>query len=114
MPEHVSREVWAKRVERWSESGLTAGEFAAEVGINPRTLIYWKWRLRKEARGAANTRAAEAKPTTPAVAFVEVAAKPERVTSPEPFELVLDGLVVRVPASFDGAALRLLLEAVRP
>jgi hypothetical protein len=40
-----SRETWAKRVERWRDSGLTAAEFAAEVGVNPRTLSYWKWRL---------------------------------------------------------------------
>jgi hypothetical protein len=40
-----TREVWAKRVARWQDSGLTSTEFAAEVGINPRTLAYWKWRL---------------------------------------------------------------------
>src|SRR6187551_1305689 len=43
-----SRETWAKRVRRWRESGLTSGEFCAEVDLNPHTLIYWAWRLRKE------------------------------------------------------------------
>jgi len=33
----VSRDEWAKRVERWKDSGLTAKEFASEVGINPRS-----------------------------------------------------------------------------
>src|SRR5207248_3237360 len=47
----VSREEWTKRVERWRESGLTCAEFAAELGINPRTLTYWKWMFAKEARG---------------------------------------------------------------
>jgi hypothetical protein len=47
----ATRAVWAKRVERWGESGLTCAEFAAELGINPRTLTYWKWILGKEARG---------------------------------------------------------------
>jgi transposase len=47
----VAREEWAKRVERWRDSGLKCAEFAAEVGINPRTLTYWKWVLGKEARG---------------------------------------------------------------
>ena len=46
----VAREEWAKRVERWRESGLTSAEFAAELGINPRTLTYWKWVLGREAR----------------------------------------------------------------
>ncbi len=30
----VGREEWAKRVERWRDGGLTAKEFAAELGIN--------------------------------------------------------------------------------
>ena len=34
----VEREEWAKRVERWRDSGLTTAEFAAELGINPKTL----------------------------------------------------------------------------
>src|SRR5260221_7307531 len=46
-----NREEWAKRVERWRDSGLTTAEFAAELGVNPRTLTYWKWLLGKEARG---------------------------------------------------------------
>ncbi len=36
-----SRDEWAKRVERWVDSGLTAAEFGAEAGINPRTLTFW-------------------------------------------------------------------------
>jgi transposase-like protein len=40
-----NREVWAKRVERLGDSGLTAKEFAAEIGVNANTLAGWKWRL---------------------------------------------------------------------
>ena len=39
------REVWAKRVERWRESGLTAQEFATETGVNKNTLVHWSWKL---------------------------------------------------------------------
>lgn len=39
-----SREVWLKRVERWRESGLSAAEFANEVGINAGSLRHWGWR----------------------------------------------------------------------
>src|SRR5436305_195417 len=35
----VNREEWAERVERWKDSGLSAKEFGAELGINPRTLV---------------------------------------------------------------------------
>jgi len=104
-----SREVWAKRVERWRDSGLTAKEFAAETGLNPGTLTYWKWRL----RGAGGV-----KPEQSAVGgacFVEiapsaVAAAPSESAEPEPIEVVLhDNLRIRVPARFDAAALGRLL-----
>ena len=54
----TSREVWAKRVERWEASDLTAKEFAAELGVNPRTLSHWKWMLGK---GGANKQRRPAK-----------------------------------------------------
>ncbi|GAB5537863.1 MAG: hypothetical protein Rubg2KO_41120 [Rubricoccaceae bacterium] len=44
----AAREVWAKRVRRWVESDQTTVEFASALGINPLTLKYWKWKLRKE------------------------------------------------------------------
>jgi hypothetical protein len=31
--ERVSRAAWAKRVERWRESGLTAARYAADIGV---------------------------------------------------------------------------------
>lgn len=40
-----NREVWAKRVERLADSGLTAKEFAAEIGVNVNTLAGWRWRI---------------------------------------------------------------------
>ena len=51
----AGRAVWAKRVERWKESGLTAKEFATEIGVNPRTLSHWKWMLSKGERGREKT-----------------------------------------------------------
>jgi hypothetical protein len=41
----ASRDEWAKRVERWRDSGLSAEQFAAELGINAGTLKFWKYRL---------------------------------------------------------------------
>jgi hypothetical protein len=34
------REVWAKRVQRWADSRLTAKEFASETGVNENTLAH--------------------------------------------------------------------------
>jgi hypothetical protein len=124
-----SREAWAKRVERWRDSGLTAKEFADEAGINARTLSYWKWRLGRDRRTdgerergpAAGPRRRRAATTRPApVAFVEVVA-PASETPPgpsapaaEPFEITWpSGVRVRVPARFDDAALERLVQAVR-
>jgi hypothetical protein len=106
MAARATREEWSKRVERWHESGLTAQEFAAELGVNPRTLTYWKWVLTK---GPARDQATRSKTAT-AVPFVEVGQTPSRA---DVFELELsDGIVVRVPLDFDAAALRRLLEVV--
>jgi transposase-like protein len=96
------REVWAQRVRRLEESELTTAEFAAELGINPRTLTYWKWRLGKEQR-AELPRPPTAKSSP---AFVEV--KPDQaVVVSTPIEIVLDArVVVRVTRDFDPEVLR--------
>jgi transposase len=43
----ADRAEWAKRVQRWQESGLTAREFAHKMGLRPASLSFWKWRLKK-------------------------------------------------------------------
>ena len=115
------REVWAKRVERWRDSGLTLREFAAEVGVNANTLAGWRWRLGPKVAG--NERRAE----RGAPAFVEVVAAPAGSTrsgargrrfaaasgGSEPLEVVLrSGYRIRVPAEFDPGALRRVLDAL--
>lgn len=47
MQDRLIREQWAKRVERWKDSGLSAKAFAAELGINARSLSWWRWQLSK-------------------------------------------------------------------
>src|ERR1041385_1881969 len=48
----VRRAEWAKRDQGGQESGTTAEEDGAQLGVKARTLTYWKWLLRKEAEGA--------------------------------------------------------------
>ena len=111
-----TRELWSKRVERWKDSGLSAREFASEMGINPHTLSYWSWKLGKKPSRARTKR----KP----LGFVEVVAEtnvlngprredpavvPERGKDdrPEPLEVILrDDVRIRVPVRFDAEALR--------
>ena len=106
----TSREVWATRVRRWLESDLTAAEFASELGINAKTLSYWKWRLGKESRES-KALAKRPEPTS----FVEVT--PPASTwwrATDRIEVVVDdGLVVRVPDTFEEDTLRRVMVVLR-
>lgn len=121
----AGREVWTKRVERWRESGLTAKEYAAEVGINANTLSHWGWRLRgeegrpkKRRRGPGNVaaRVGWVEVVTPDGAIRSPATDVEVAPAARPggwFELVVGrGRVIRVPTDFDRDALDRLLAVV--
>lgn len=124
--ERDRREIWAKRVVRWKESGLSAKEFAAETGVNAKTLSYWRWRLGADERAsrAARPRTPGRKRTEQGASgpprFIEVRLQQEARADdtktagrPEPLELVLrDGLCVRIPMHFDADGLRRLLSAL--
>ncbi len=105
-----SREVWTKRIERWRASGLTAEEFASEIGVKGNTLRHWSWVLGRKRGRRGDGLARRARP--PEIAFVEVAT-PAPSASVEPLELVVrDGIRIRVPAAFDADALRRVIAAV--
>jgi hypothetical protein len=72
--ERASREVWAKRVERWQDSGLTAKEFAAELDVSPNSLTFWKWKLRQPNNAALprSRRKREAKQTQAPASFLQL------------------------------------------
>jgi hypothetical protein len=107
------RETWAKRVERWQASELTAKEFAAEIGVNAHTLAHWKWQLGKQAaaktvKGPCRERSAAA------VSFTELAVERVSLPASSAIEIVVDaGLVIRVGTQFDEDTLRRVLGVVR-
>jgi len=113
----ASRETWAKRVERWKDSGLTAEEYSAELGINAQSLSWWKWRLSSqsgEPKSAtqprrAISRATPAAASTPPLTFVEMTA----AVPAEPLEVVLPSSIrIRVPSSFEASTLGRLLDVL--
>ena len=104
--------MWVKRVERWRASGLTAEEFAAEIGVNANTLRHWSWLVGRDNRTPSPT---ATKRTTPrAIPFVEVVAPPASCSpAPDALEIVVrDSIRIRVPATFDPDVLRRVIAAV--
>jgi hypothetical protein len=104
--ERETRETWAKRIEEWQASGVSATEFAKKLGVAEKSLKWWRWKLStpskrrsKTAIVKVHTRAIEATPLT----FIEMAATPA-------IEVVLrNGTIVRVASHFDEKALVRLL-----
>lgn len=107
---------WARLVERWKRSGLSAGEFGAKVGVDAHSLHWWRWSLRKRgAMGDAPTAPTEAVPAFLPVHVVE-AALPREAAPParSGVEIVVDERhVVRVSPGFDEETLLRVLGLLR-
>ena len=96
----ATRDAWREHVDRWESSGLTAAQYAERWGINASTLKVWRWKLGRESPQA---------PAKSAVAaLVELRARED-----DRVELELHGgQRLRIPATFDPAALIELLAGV--
>ena len=108
--ERAARETWAKRVERWKDSGLSAAEFGTEIGVSPKALSWWKWQLGKvEQRRPTRRRPKPRKVSLSPMTFVEMSAPAHGGA----LEIVLpSGVRVRVPTPVDGDALGRVLDVL--
>ena len=106
-PSPFDRPRWTEREARAALAALERSRkpvsvFAAEHGLDPQRLYSWRRRL----GGAERTTFQEL--------IVRPAARISFADGGAPFEVVLpSGVVVRVPASFNSAALERLLEVLR-
>jgi hypothetical protein len=99
------RAIWAARVARWTRSGLSGAAFAAREGVNPRTLTYWRWRLR--------TAGPSPVPARRDAAFVELVVPPAAREAVAPLEIVLPaGYRVRLAAAIVPETLRTVLDVL--
>jgi hypothetical protein len=111
---------WAKLVREWKRSGLSAAEFGAVHGVSGQALMWWRWRLRRDAKPAKEPRRAP-EVRAPRLMPVEVvdddaaAGSPsaERSTQACCAIVIAEGCEVRV---FEGASVetvRMALEVAR-
>lgn len=121
----TTRATWAKRVERWRDSGLSAAEYSRELGISARSLKWWGWKLSADAQSVApkteprkgrtvQTRRRRA-PVTPAVTPLTFVEMTPAVVAPAatPIEIVLrTGVQLRVSVGFDAPTLERVLDVV--
>lgn len=105
---------WAKRVERWQESGLTAKEFAAELNLNAGTLSYWKYKLRRQTASVAREALPGIRKAEGTAGFLRVVpVQTDHAAAAARFEIVIgERTVVRVPSDFEETALIRLVRAL--
>lgn len=97
------RDEWAKRVEGWRRSGLSAMAFAQREGFNGYTLRWWASELR---------RAPIIDDLRPKFVEVLMPAAPVLAESALIEVVVRDGLRLVVPNNFDESTLRRVLRVV--
>jgi hypothetical protein len=115
MQQPATREKWAKRVEQWRDSGLSAKEFAAKTGLNARSLVWWRWEFSKSdatpkpRRRQRSREAAAVAITKSTMQFVELMAPAAR----DGLEVILPSTIrVCVRPGFDAATLGRLLDVL--
>ena len=114
---HETRELWARRLDEWEKSGLTAVEFSKRMGLNVRTLRFWRWQLLRPNRGTSHRPSKKGKESS-RPRFVEIPREEIETVSRGPGELdlieliVRGGVRIRVPLNFDADCLRRVVAAL--
>jgi hypothetical protein len=95
-----------EHVRAWEASGLSSRAYAARAGINPNTLVSWRWQQRGQGRR-------KSKLLPRGLEFIELAAPSLRSSERDAtIELRLERLTVRVPDGFEPETLRRVLSVL--
>ncbi|MCL4743707.1 MAG: hypothetical protein KJZ54_16040 [Phycisphaerales bacterium] len=90
----------------WEASGLSARAYGKQVGINPNTLVGWRWQRRQQAPGD----------PPPAeigrVEWIELPVPRGAEKRDGTIELRIASLSIRVPDGFEATTLRRVLDVV--
>lgn len=92
-------------VRAWAKSGVSARAYGARVGVNPNTLVGWRWQIRRQ-------EAARASGAAPGLAFIELGRTGGGGAPDAWIELRLEDITVRVPDGFEAETLRRVLTVV--
>ena len=94
-----------EHVRAWEASGLSSRAYAARAGINPNTLVSWRWQQRKpgKAKQASRPRGLE---------FIELAQPSRPREADRTIELRIADIAVRVPDGFELETLRGILSVL--
>jgi hypothetical protein len=108
MANETRAQEWAAHVAEWRASGGTARTYCAERGLNHRDLYRWAHRLKQCEATPPPNRAIQ-------LVRVDVETKPEAPPAAPRSMLTIEigEARVTVPAGFDGATVRAVVEALR-
>jgi hypothetical protein len=116
----TNTDIWRTRVEEWRASGLTAAQYCAADGLNPRSLYHWSWRLGRNAEAAEGAGTEErvglagTRSGGPRVLRVlrSAAVDHDSTGAAPPIEVELGNATVVVRPGFDAATLAAVLDVV--
>jgi transposase-like protein len=92
-------------VRAWEASGLSSRAYAARAGVNPNTLVSWRWQRRRQG-------AAPIAPPARSLEFLELHGPSRGGEREASIEIRFESLVVRVPDGFEPETLRRVLAVV--
>lgn len=91
-----SREEWVELVDEWKRSGASVEAFAEPLGIRPKTLLWWMWRLGARRARSKSSRVDEVR-MLPVTVRAPVVERPEARV----IEVEIGSTIVRFPAATD-------------